>query len=113
MSEWVVRHLPRMPKWRSERQLRKLSKRNLAERCWAAEANADGYEHAASERSARIAELADMLRGKREVDLAILDSIDAHRAHVETCRIGSCEHEYAALVRADALLNPPTREGER
>ena len=100
---WVTRLLPPMPKFRTVRQLRKLSHRDLAERCWAAEVNHDFAAESAGEWAARAAELSDMLEGRRPVDPEVLKSMNEHRTHVVECRLGSCEHEFAALVRADAI----------
>jgi hypothetical protein len=98
--EWVVRRLPPMPKYRSVRQSMTLSKKALAEECWAARVNSECSMESASEAWARAAELVEMLEGKRGIDRSLLKRLKAHRAHVIKCRTGSCEHEYAALVRA-------------
>jgi hypothetical protein len=101
MDRWelMTRRLPLMPKWKTERALRRLSKKALAERCWAAEANADHSMESQSEAWARAAELVEMLEGKRPVDHDLIQRMNEHRAHVISCRAGSCEHEYAALMR--------------
>jgi hypothetical protein len=39
--EWVARRLPPMPKYRSVRQSMTLSKKTLAEECWAARVNSE------------------------------------------------------------------------
>lgn len=111
--QWVVLRLPRMPRFRTERQLRKLRKKDLAARCWAADVNSDDARYVASEWAANATQLADMLRGRRPVDTELLDRIDEHRAHVEKCRTGSCEHEYAALLRSEAVMNPPSVAEEK
>jgi hypothetical protein len=98
--EWVTTRLPSMPSFKTERQLRKLSKRDLAERCWAAWVNYDFASLSGAEALARCWELVEMLEGTRPVDQKLVDSLKAHREHVVTCRLGTCEHEYAALVRA-------------
>jgi hypothetical protein len=98
--EWVVRRRPKMPEFRTERDLMRLPKKELVADQWAASVNADEAMYMASEWAARAAELADMLAGKRPVDRKLVAATRRHRRHVVTCKRGSCEHEYAALVRA-------------
>lgn len=98
--EWVTRRLPMMPRWRTEQQLMRLPKKVLAERCWAAEANADHSMESQSEAWARLSQLVEMIDGKRPMDWELVREVRRHRAHVIQCRTGSCEHEYAALVKA-------------
>jgi hypothetical protein len=102
--EWVVRWLPKMPRHRTERQWRQLSRRALSENLWAATVNEDHYRYTASEYAARIVELVDMIEGRRPVDQELLARVREHQAHVVECRTGCCEHEYAALVRAGVFL---------
>ena len=103
---WVTMRLAPRPKHKSVRQLRRLSHKILAERCWAADINDEYSTYSASEAWARVAELVDMLEGRRAVDQDLLVALHEHREHVAACRTGSCEHEYAALVRADAIPTP-------
>ena len=98
--EWITRRLPMMPKWRTEQQLMRLTKKALAERVWAAEANADHSMYAQSEAWALLSQLVEMVDGKRPMDRELVRQVREHRAHVIECRMGSCEHEYAALVKA-------------
>lgn len=98
--EWVTRHLPPLPKHRTVRQLRRMSQTDLAERCWAATANADFASMSSAEAWARVKELAAMLEGRVPVDPKLLTMIREHTEHVMKCRRGACEHEHAALVRA-------------
>ena len=85
------------------RQLGKLSRRELSERCWAAGVNDDFARQSTAEWQARVVELVDMLEGRRAIDPALLAKLNEHRRHVIGCREGSCEHELAALVRADLI----------
>ena len=98
--EWITRRVPSKPKWLTVKSLMNLKRQELAERCWAAEANCDGFAYAASEAWARCAELVEMLEKKRPVEKGLIQALARHRDHVIACRMGSCEHEFAALVRA-------------
>ena len=98
-----------MPKSRAVQQARAMSKKALAEDFWAAQVNSDSAMECAAEAWARLAEAAEMLEGKRPVDMHFIELINQHTAHVVQCRTGSCEHDYAALVRAE--LGPaPAKE---
>lgn len=106
-AQWVVRRLPPMPRFRTEREFRKLSKKTLAINCWAATVNDDWSMYAASEAWARCAELVEMIEGRRDVDRDLIASLKEQRAHVERCRAGACEHKFAALVRAGVTDDAP------
>ena len=92
--------LPPMPRFRTERQLRKLSKRALAMECWAAGVNYEEANESAAEAWGVIAELVEVIEGRRIVDATKLATLKNHKAHVESCRAGSCESEFHVLVRA-------------
>ena len=99
--EWGIRRLP--PKSKTVSTLENLTTKELVERCWIAEMNDECSMEMASEAWARVAELVDMLEGKRPIDLDLLGRLNEHRAHVIKCRTGSCEHEFAVLMR-DGLI---------
>lgn len=103
--EWVTRRLPSPPKHRAVQDLMKFTKKELAENCWAATVTSDMALMCQAEAMARIVDLVEMIEGKRPVDRKLLKRLNDHRAHVVACRRGSCEHEYAALVRAGLETN--------
>lgn len=76
----------------------------MAETLWAACVNQDMAMESSSEAWGLVATLVDMLKGTREVDPELLARLDEHRAHVVKCRTGSCEHEYAVLVRIGSAI---------
>lgn len=103
-----IEGLPSMPRFRTARALRKLSKRDLAERCWAADVNHEGAAYSASEAWARVFELVEMIEGARPVDTGLLARLKGHREHIVACRIGSCEWNFHALIRAGLDTAPST-----
>lgn len=108
--EWVVRRLPATKaKFRSQRELVKLSKRNLAERCWAAEYTADCAMEIQVEAWANVDVLLDIIKGRRPIDPELIKTLDEHRAHVAACRTGICEHQYAVLVRDGLVSDEPLK----
>lgn len=102
MNKWefVTRRLPVKPKQKTVAQAMRLTKKAMANELWAAQVNDDCSMEMASEVWARCAELVEMIEGRQPIDRELIASLKVHRAHVVKCRIGSCEHEYAALVRA-------------
>lgn len=105
--EWIVRRVPPRRKPIGLHDLQKLKKADLADRAWAAEMTSECSLEVAAEAWARLAEAVAMLEGKCPVDQALIALVNEHTSHVNACRMGSCEHEYAALVRAELLEPAP------
>ena len=98
----------------TESELLKLPRKALAERCWAAEANAEAAGDSAGEAWTEVAKLRAILEDDKLTEaVRVYIRLKAHDTHVRECRTGSCEDEFRALVTAGLAYPHEPKPSER